>query len=177
MNNEIVPGFDDEKNDSIRMRLQKIQEVDKGLIIYATGYVDTYNAQFFQRSVERAIAAGFAKILFELSGVNYISSAGFAALVYFLRLVKPRNGDMVLQKVDPKVYEVAHLLGLAQFFTTTDNLDESIAYLANIGSSFPRVFACPVCTKKLRASKAGRFRCVECKTILVVDETTSVRLG
>jgi anti-sigma B factor antagonist len=177
MNDDIVPGFDQEKNDSIRMRLQKIQEVDRGLIIYAAGYVDTYNAQVFQRSVERAIAAGFAKILFELSAVNYISSAGFAALVHILKLVKPRNGDMVLQKMHPKVYEVAQLLGLSQFFTATDNLEESIAYLANIGSSFPRVFACPVCAKRLKASKAGRFRCGECKTILVVDETTSVTLG
>ena len=42
---------------------------------------------------------------------------------------------------------------------------------------FPKIFACPVCSKRLKASKAGRFRCSECKTILAIDNQAQVFLG
>jgi hypothetical protein len=35
---------------------------------------------------------------------------------------------------------------------------------------FPKIFACAVCGHRMRAGKAGYFRCSECKTILRVDE-------
>jgi anti-anti-sigma factor len=179
MNNDIVSGFDDERNDSVRLRLQKIEELEGGLIVYATGYVDTYNALFFQRRVEKAIKAGFVQIVFELSGTSYVSSTGQGVFVSCLRQLTPRKGDMVLCHVQPPVYEVFQLLGFAQFFTFKDNLTESIDYLAMHRESplFPRVFKCPICSKRLQASKSGRFRCVECKTILVLDEATRVLLG
>ncbi|MBE6350425.1 MAG: anti-sigma F factor antagonist, partial [Spirochaetaceae bacterium] len=44
-------------------------------------------------------------------------------------------------------------------------------------SVFPKIFACPVCSKKLKAVKSGRFRCSECKTILAIDEQGQVFLG
>jgi anti-anti-sigma factor len=179
MNNDIISGFDEEKNDSLKIQLEKIEEMKGGLVIYASGYIDTYNVRFFQKRVEHAIEAGYVRIVFELSGVNYISSTGFGAFPSFLKRVKPLNGDMVLNHVQPSVYEVFALLGFSQYFIFTENLDESIGYLAEHLESpvFPKVFTCPVCSKRLRASKAGRFRCAECKTIVVIDKATSVILG
>lgn len=179
MNNDIVPGFDDEKNDSIKLTLQKIENMEGGLIVYASGYIDTYNVSYFRKPVERAIEAGYVRIVFELSRVNYISSAGLGAFPPFLKLVKPLNGDMVLNQVQPNVFEVFTLLGFSQYFIFMKNLDESIGYLAEHLEAplFPKVFTCPICSKRLRASKAGRFRCGECKTILAIDKATSVMLG
>ena len=44
-------------------------------------------------------------------------------------------------------------------------------------NAFPQVFACPICSKKLKATKPGRFRCSECKTILAIDGNARVFLG
>jgi len=179
MNNDIVSGFDDEKNDSLKIQLQKIEEMEGGLMIYLTGYIDLYNSSYFKKCVEKVVEAGFVRIVFEMSGLYYITSTGFGAFTYLLKMVKPRNGDIVLQKIQPKVYEVLQLLGFSQFFHIKENLDESIAYFARHLEApvFPKVFTCPICSKRLRASRPGRFRCGECKTILVIDEATSVLLG
>jgi anti-sigma B factor antagonist len=179
VNNEIVSGFDDEKNGSVKLRLHKIEGMSGGLVIYATGYIDTYNSEFFRKHIEKAVAAGYVRIVFEMSGVNYLSSAGIGAFTYLQRMAKPRNGDMVLNHVQPKVYEIFHLLGFSQFFTFKQSLDESIAYLsAHLESPvFPKLITCPICRKKLKASRAGRFRCIECKTVIVIDEATSVLIG
>ena len=85
-------------------------------------------------------------------------------------------------EIQPKVYEVFQLLGFSQFFNIKDNLDEAIAFF-NVSVSagavevFPKIFRCPICSKKLKASKPGRFRCSECKTILAIDKTGQVFLG
>ncbi|MFQ3547304.1 MAG: anti-sigma F factor antagonist, partial [Termitinemataceae bacterium] len=42
---------------------------------------------------------------------------------------------------------------------------------------FPKIFSCPICSKKLKAVKSGRFRCSECKTILAIDNAGQVFLG
>ncbi|MFW5738304.1 MAG: anti-sigma F factor antagonist, partial [Spirochaetota bacterium] len=57
-NNDIVAGFDEEKDDSLKIKLQQIDNVEGGLVLFLTGYIDTYNSNFFQKRVNRAIEAG-----------------------------------------------------------------------------------------------------------------------
>ena len=181
-NNDIVPGFDEEKDESLKIRLQKIGTAEGCLVLYLTGYIDTYNSNFFQKRVNRAIEAGFIRLIFHCSGLNYVSSTGIGSFTAFLKAVKPRSGDLVLLEIQPKVYEVFQLLGFSQFFNIKDNLDEAVEFFSKGGVKvesdlFPKIFKCPICSKKLKATKAGRFRCSECKTILAIDNAGQVFLG
>ena len=173
-NNDIVPGFDDEKDDSLKIRLQKVDSVDGCLVLYLTGYIDTYNS--------RAIDAGFIRLIFSAAGLNYVSSTGIGSFTAFLKAVKPRGGDLVLLEIQPKVYEVFQLLGFSQFFNIKDSLNEAVEFFSKKGEAgasdiFPKIFQCPICSKKLKATKSGRFRCSECKTILAIDNSGQVFLG
>jgi anti-anti-sigma factor len=180
-NNDLVPGFDDEKDESLKIQLQKVDEVEGCLILYLNGYIDTYNSNYFQKRVAKAIEKGFIKLIFQCNGLNYVSSTGIGSFTAFLKSVKPRGGDLVLLEIQSKVYEVFQLLGFSQFFNVRENLDESVNYFrtgtAESVSLFPKVFSCPICSKKLKALKPGRFRCSECKTILAIDNGGQVFLG
>jgi anti-anti-sigma factor len=180
-NNDLVPGFDDEKDESLKIQLQKVDGVDGCLILYLNGYIDTYNSNYFQKRVAKAIEKGFIKLIFQCNGLNYVSSTGIGSFTAFLKSVKPRGGDLVLLEIQPKVYEVFQLLGFSQFFNIRGNLEESVNYfssgVAEAVSLFPKVFTCPICSKKLKALKPGRFRCSECKTILAIDNGGQVFLG
>ncbi|MCL2381964.1 MAG: STAS domain-containing protein [Treponema sp.] len=182
INNDIINGFDDEKDDSLKIKLQKVKEVEGCLVLYLTGYIDTYNSNYFQKRVQRAIESGFIRLVFQCGGLNYVSSTGIGSFTAFLKAVKPRGGDLVLLEIQPKVYEVFQLLGFSQFFNIKNSLDDSINYFQNSTAveaiaAFPKIFACPICSKKLKALKPGRFRCSECKTILAIDNTSQVFLG
>ena len=181
-NNEIVPGFDDEKDDSLKIRLQKIEDTAGCLVLYLTGYIDTYNSNYFQKRVAKAIEANFIKLIFHCAGLNYVSSTGIGSFTAFLKAVKPRGGDLVLLEIQPKVYEVFQLLGFSQFFNIRQSLDEAVSFFATrsgegTGNVFPKTFTCPICSRRLKAPRAGRFRCSECKTILALAETGAVALG
>ncbi|MDY7027173.1 MAG: STAS domain-containing protein [Spirochaetota bacterium] len=181
-NNDIVPGFDDEKDDSLKIRLEKVDKVEGCLVLYLTGYIDTYNSNFFQKRVSKAVEHGFSRLIFNCAGLNYVSSTGIGSFTAFLKAVKPRGGDIVLLDIQPKVYEVFQLLGFSQFFNIKDNLQEATDFFNSAGRTastdvFPKIFKCPICSKKLKATKPGRFRCSECKTILAIDNSGQVFLG
>ena len=181
-NNDIVPGFDDDKDDSLKIRLDKVNEADRCLLLTLTGYIDTYNSNFFQKRVQKAIETGYIRLIFNCGSLNYVSSTGIGSFTTFLKAVKPQGGDLVMLEIQPKVYEVFQLLGFSQFFNIRDTLDESINYfhsnhIREKPSVFPKIVSCPTCYKKLKAVKAGRFRCSECKSILAIDDAGQVLLG
>ena len=78
--------------------------------------------------------------------------------------------------VHPKVAEIFEMMALEKFFCCTDSLDEALAPLKNgtAALGFRMTVQCPICDKRLRASKTGRFRCPACKTVLSVEESGSV---
>lgn len=181
-NNTIVPGFDNEKDDSLTISLRKADSINKGIFIYLSGYIDTYNSSFFQKQMTKVIEAGFINLVFNCSSLNYVSSTGIGSFTVFLKVVRPKGGDIVLLEIQPKVYEVFQLLGFSQFFNIKSSADEAIAFFSNGGgvsenSTFPLVISCPVCNKKLRATKSGRFRCSGCRSILAINAAGEVTLG
>ena len=61
-NNDIIIGFDDEKDDSLKIRLQTFEHMKELLVLYLSGYIDTYNSNYFQKRVAKAIAFSSASI-------------------------------------------------------------------------------------------------------------------
>ena len=181
-NNDVVPGFDEEKDESLRIKLQRVDGVDHCLVLFLNGYIDTYNSNFFQKRVNRAVEAGYIRLIFHCGGLNYVSSTGIGSFTAFLKSVKPRSGDLVLLEIQPKVYEVFQLLGFSQFFNIRDTLDDAVEHFKKSAGApttdvFPKTFRCPVCSTRLRANRSGRFRCSNCKTILAIDQAGQVYLG
>lgn len=181
-NDTIVPGFSDENDETLKITLQDIPEIEGGLLLVLTGYIDTYNSTYFQKRIQQAIDAGFIRLIFNCSGLNYVSSTGIGSFTAFLKTVKAKGGDLVLLEVQPKVYEVFQLLGFSQFFNIRETLDSSIGFFSNNegknGSEiFPKIVSCPNCSKDLKAVKSGRFRCSECKSILDIDTMGNITLG
>jgi len=180
-NNNLVPGFNDEKDDSLKINLEKVDGLENSLVIYLNGYIDTYNSSFFQKRITKVVEAGFVNLIFNCASLNYVSSTGIGSFTAFLKMVKPKGGDIVLLEIQPKVYEVFQLLGFSQFFNIKESSAEAIQFFKQgapvAASVFPKVFSCPVCSKRLKATKAGRFRCSECKTIIAIDAQGQVFLG
>ena len=181
-NNDLVSGFNDEKDDSLKISLEKVDAVDNAILVILNGYIDTYNSVYFQKQVNKIVGNGFVNIVFNCSHLNYVSSTGIGSFTAFLKLVKPKNGDIVLLNIQPKVYEVFQLLGFSHFFNIKETIEDAINHFKQdsnpAGASvFPKIFSCPVCSRKLKATRQGRFKCSDCKAILAIDQNGNVFLG
>lgn len=182
MNNDVVPGFDEDRDDSLKITLDKLDDVANGVLITLNGYIDTYNSVYFQKQIGKVISAGKYNLIFGCSSLNYVSSTGIGSFTSFLKLVKPKGGDIVLMNIQPKVYEVFQLLGFSQFFNIKSSMSEALGHFtqgeeAVTVSVFPKVVSCPVCSRRLKATKSGRFRCSDCKSIIAIDQAGHVALG
>ena len=182
MNNDFIPGFDDDRDESLKISLSTLDGVDSGVLVNLNGYIDTYNSVYFQKQINKIISAGYSNIVFACSGLNYVSSTGIGSFTSFLKLVKPKGGDIVLMNIQPKVFEVFQLLGFSQFFNIKTSLTDAIDAFRKDDSPeqisvFPKAVSCPVCSRKLKATKSGRFRCSDCKSIIAIDQAGNVFLG
>ena len=80
-NNVIIPGFDNDKDDSLTINIRKAEGVTNGLFVYLSGYIDTYNSSFFQKKISQIIEAGFINLIFNCSSLNYVSSTGIGSAI------------------------------------------------------------------------------------------------
>ncbi len=180
-NNDLVPDFDSKKDDNLSISLQSCPESDGGIVICLTGYIDTYNSPFFQEQINKVVDEGFYNLIFDCTKLNYVSSTGIGAFSSFLKTVKAQGGEIIIFGLQGTTSEVFQLLGFSQLFKIKATLEESVALLRQgthtSVSVFPKEFSCPVCSKRLRASCAGRFRCSECKSILTVDAQGQITVG
>lgn len=127
-NNNIIRGFDDEKDRTLQIRLQKIEELPTCLIFYLIGYIDTCNSTNFQKRVAKAIDAGFTKLIFHRGGLNIVSETDVLCFTAFLKALKPRGGDLVMVDMPLKAYEVYQLLGFTTFFHIMNTIEEAISF-------------------------------------------------
>ncbi len=181
IDNTLVKGFLEDKDDSLKINLEKVPDVKNCIIINLNGYVDTYNSAYFQKQMGKIIEANFVNIICNSYNLNYVSSTGIGLFTDFLKMIKEKGGDLVLLNVQPKVYEVFQLLGFSQLFNFKENLNDSVEFFkkreAGGSNVFPKVLSCPVCSHRLKATKSGRFRCAECKSIISIDEGGNAVLG
>ena len=98
-NNTIVPGFDNERDDSLSISLKKAEGINHGIFVYLSGYIDTYNSNYFQKQITKVIEAGYINLIFNCSALNYVSSTGIGSFTVFLKVIKPKGGDIVLQEI------------------------------------------------------------------------------
>jgi anti-anti-sigma factor len=167
---DILPDFDQNACDSLVIEIERVEGVDNSLAMRLQGHIDTYSSLFFQRSAKKAIDAGFTNLIFLLKGVDYVSSMGVGAFMQLQKAAREKGGDIAMAEINPKVREIFRLMCLEKFFSCSDSLEEAVApLLQGERPLFPRTMQCPVCDKKLRASKPGTFRCPHCKTVMGVD--------
>jgi len=145
------------------------------VLIHLQGYLDSYNYKKFENEISKIIALGFHRLIFEFSGITYISSAAIGSFIIFQKEVKKYNGDLIIVNPKRNVHEVFALLGFVSFFNITNaSIEGSLqiftqSYIQKKG--FPALINCPICTKRLKANRAGTFRCPECKTVLRITDS------
>jgi anti-sigma B factor antagonist len=80
--------------------------------VTAAGRIDSSNATELDGALKQVMNDGKYNIVVNLSGVNYMSSAGLRALVSALRECKKHRGDVRLSAPSERVAEVLDLAGL-----------------------------------------------------------------
>lgn len=79
-------------------------------IVKMSGYVDQRTAVELERIVDTLLAKASYKIIVDLHGVEYLSSAGWGILLGSIKMIRGNDGDLKLVGLQPNVREVFELL-------------------------------------------------------------------
>lgn len=105
----------------------KDRQVDGVTVISLTGSIDAMTAPKITEFIQNQIAKGNIKLVVDLSGVDYTSSAGLRVLLGAIKDTRSQSGDLRLSGIQPDVQKVLNLSGFTNILKTFDDLEAAVA--------------------------------------------------
>jgi anti-anti-sigma factor len=110
------------------MPLTILQSDEAGVhVVTLAGSLDSGTADELTRELAPTLDAGPKKLLFDLTSVNYITSAGLGVILAAYRKVQAVGGKMRICGVTPLVKQVFDISGLSARFDLDPNRADSLA--------------------------------------------------
>ncbi len=96
-------------------------------VLKVSGYLDTTTASELETALSGLLGKQEFKIVVDLSGVNYISSAGWGIFIGEIKEIRHKGGDIKLAGMSGDVYEVFQLLEFNSILEAFATAVEAIA--------------------------------------------------
>jgi anti-sigma B factor antagonist len=101
------------------------------LVATITGNIDGQTAPELQSGLMQQIGARVVAV-FDVTGVAYMSSAGFRLLLLMYRNVAMRGGQVALVGLSDEIRETMEMTGFLDFFILAASLDEALAEVQHV---------------------------------------------
>ena len=99
-----------------------VKEFKHCSVISIKGRVDSSTAPHLGQSLEKLTKGGHYKLVVDMTGLEYMSSAGFRALLAAQRECRRYNrGEIVLCTVPVRIREALELAGFTELFKVFDD--------------------------------------------------------
>ena len=96
-------------------------------LVKATGRVDSQTAPQLEQVFEEINQAGQFNIIFDMSSLNFVSSAGLRVMINTQKKAKRLSrGELVLAGVPERIYEALDLAGFIPLFSIFDQVVEAV---------------------------------------------------
>lgn len=104
-----------------------LAETDKSDVseVRIDGIVDTNTAGELEETIDSLLNRERYRIIVDLAGVEYISSAGWGAIISKIRDIRSKKGDIILSGMVANVREVYELLEFDNVFKHFRSLDDA----------------------------------------------------
>jgi len=90
------------------------------------GVIDTLTASQLEEVIDSLFKRNRHKVVIDLAGVDYISSAGWGIFISHIRDVRSHGGDIKLANMTPDVYEIFELLEFDNVLQSFSSIDKAI---------------------------------------------------
>ena len=106
------------------------ETLQNGLVeLIVRGFLDAHTFEELEKTINDLFENDAYRLVVDLSGLDYISSAGAGVFIGAIGTAQDNEGDIVLVRPSANVKEVFDLLGLSQIFTFKDTSEEALKVL------------------------------------------------
>ena len=99
----------------------------KVTVVTLAGLIDSSNADQLSQALNGQVQRGHTRLVADVAGVEYISSAGLRALVQALKDTTRRGGDLRLARVGPRLQKALEISGLVSLLKAFPDVDSAVA--------------------------------------------------
>ena len=96
-------------------------------VLKTNGRVDGSNASELREAFRKLTEAGIYNIVFDMTEVNFMASAGWWVLIDTQKTCKqPTRGELVLACVDKGIMDSLRIVGMDGYFKTFDDITSAV---------------------------------------------------
>ena len=110
-------------------QILKQKMTDGVILLTIRGFLDAHTFEELEKAISDLFEQGCYKLVVDLSGLDYISSAGAGVFIGAIGTAQENDGNIILMKPGANVKEVFDLLGLSQIFTFKDSREDAVKAL------------------------------------------------
>jgi len=96
------------------------------MVLNIEGRIDTTNSAAFETEIEELFNSGEKFLIFNCSGLNYISSSGLRVFLVAQKKTISLQGKLVLCDLQPSIREIFVISGFSTIFRIFDSLEEAL---------------------------------------------------
>ena len=113
----------------------EIRESRQGgvLVVAPVGRVDTTTSEDLEQRLLKHVSGGDTRVVVDMCGIEYISSAGLRVLLMLLKKLQEAHGQLVLCSLGESVHQVFELAGFLTIFSVEPSLDLALTRLSKAG--------------------------------------------
>jgi anti-sigma B factor antagonist len=94
-------------------------------VVKTSGRIDGSNAPQLSQALKALTSKGINNIVFDMSDVTFVASAGWWVLIDTQKSCKP-NGELVLVKIEKGIKDSLDLVGMGSYFHTYDDVTSAV---------------------------------------------------
>ena len=109
----------------------EVHVTDRGKVsvLALSGRMDATTTGVFEEACRAVLAEGKKTVLLDMSGLEYISSAGLRGILGMVKALKAASGVLAFCSLQPMVAEVFRISGFSAMLPIHATLDEALAAL------------------------------------------------
>ncbi len=108
-----------------KLTISKHKEGDV-VVVSPEGSIDTHTAPDFEKALKDLLESGQVKVVVDMSGVSYISSAGIGVFMSLIGDFRSKGGDIKAASMSDKVYKVFETVGFTGILDIKNSVEEAV---------------------------------------------------
>lgn len=107
----------------------KSRQQGSATVIEPSGRIDSMTAKEFEQQIGAPLVSGSGRLVIDLSGLQYISSAGLRVFLTAAKQCKTAGGALTLCSANDGVREVFEISGFSSLFGLHDSVEAAVTML------------------------------------------------
>ena len=104
----------------------KKEKIGDFSVLKIKGRVDTIHSSALEGEVNQVFDSGEKNLIFNCSGMDYISSSGLRVFLVTQKKVIPLKGKLYLSNLQPAIQEIFRISGFSNLFRIFETQEEAL---------------------------------------------------